>query len=112
MKYLKIKRILIIISAYLLYVIGLLKIIDWMIFWENNKKSAIEHHSEFINRYIEHLPHYLRPVFTTKPEMAAVISVIIFAIAGIILIKEKNIIHKIVGWSAFFFGFCNLFSIM
>ena len=79
-----------------------------MIFWKINKKIAIENHHEFISKYILHLPHYLRTLFTTKPPIETIISVVIFVIAGLILVKEKSIIHKIVGWSAFFldFGIC------
>ncbi len=98
--------------ALLMYTIGVVKIIDWFIFWEKNKEIALRNFQELKFKFIARFPDFLKPLFFKNPEPATVISIILFIIAGIIFFKEKKIFYKVLAITSFIFAFWNLFSIM
>ncbi len=77
-------------GALLMYTIGVVKIIDWFIFWEKNKEIALRNFQELKFKFIARFPDFLKPLFFKNPEPATVISIILFIIAGIIFFKEKK----------------------
>lgn len=103
------KRILL---ALLMFTIGLVKIIDWFIFWEKNKEIALRNFQELKIKFISRFPDFLKPLFIKNPEPATLISIVLFTMAGIIFLKEKNIFYRVLAIMSFIFGFWNLFSLM
>jgi hypothetical protein len=101
-----------IIIASVFYLTGLLKIIDWFIFWNRHEQLAVINHQQFITAYRERFPVFIRSFFTVNPEPAAVISIFLFAAAGFIFWKSGNTILKVISITAFIFSCWNLFSIM
>lgn len=101
-----------IIVAYILYIVGIAKIIDWFIFWYNNESLALSNRPLFLENYVSRFPSFLKLLFSSKYELDALISIIIFIIAGLIFINEPNKILKTLAVTAFLFAFWNLFSLM
>lgn len=100
------------IIAYILYVLGLSKIIDWFIFCNQDNNFKNLKFDELKLKYVSRFPELLKPLFTSKPELAALISFFILGIAGYIFIKMKSRFYLILAISAFVFAIWNLFSIM
>ena len=102
-----------IVIALLFYIIGLSKLVDWFIFLGNNKKELEQlEHAQVMERFNARFPDYFTPIFSGYPEPATVISIILFVFSGIIFLKEKKMIYKILAYSSFLFAFWNLFSIL
>ncbi len=100
------------LSAFIFFVLGVIRIIDWIIFWETNTEIRNNSYQIFISKYHERFPEYIKPLFNRSPEPAAIISVIILTTAGIIFFIEKNIVFKILAIICFATAFLNLFSLM
>lgn len=100
------------IFALVLYFIGLARIVDWFIFCNQNRTLKNENYSQFISKYENKFPVLLQPLFNTRPELATIISIFIFIVAGLIFINSGQRIFKILGITAFIFSFWNLFSLM
>lgn len=100
------------ILAITFYLLGLLKIVDWFIFCntDNNFKSL--KYSELKIKYVNRFPEVIKPLFNSKPELAAVICFFILSIAGYIFIKMNSKFYIALGISAFLLVVWNLFSIM
>ncbi len=98
--------------SFTLYLIGVSKIVDWFIFCNQNRELKNDNYSAFIAKYHNHFPSSIEPLFNARPEPAALISVVIFSIAGIIFLKTKSLFYKILAISSFVFAFWNLFSVM
>ena len=98
--------------AFIFYATGLLKIIDWFVFWNRNKSLVLTNRSQFLSDYIERFPQFIKPLFYGKPEPAALVCTILFSLSGLLFLKLKNPVFKILAISAFIFSFWNLFSIM
>ena len=97
--------------AFILYITGVAVIIDWILFCERNSDlydDFIDLKSKYINRF----PDFAKPFFSLNPQPAAIFFVIGFIIAGIIFIKQNQLIYKILAITSFLFGAWNLFSIM
>lgn len=101
-----------IIIAFALYFLGIAKIIDWLIFCSQNRALKEKDYPIFITKYETKFPTWLQPLFNTRPDLAAIISVVFFAISGMVFINQKNLFYKILGATAFLFSFWNLFSLM
>lgn len=101
-----------IIIASMIYFVGIAKIIDWIIFWHNNKNLALSNRAEFLNKYVSRFPVALKSLIENKPETAAIISILFFAVAGWIFIKQESKVFKFIAVTAFLFAFWNLFSLM
>jgi len=78
------------IFAYVFFVVGAAKIIDWFIFWEQNKEIALRNRNIFIAKYIERFPDFFRLLFANNFLLDALLSMIMFVISGIIFLKEKK----------------------
>ena len=101
-----------IIIAFVLYLVGIAKIIDWFIFWEENKEVALRDYAQLKEKFISRFPESLQPLFSKNPEPATVISIIFFLIAGIIFLKERKTVFTVIAITSFFFAFWSLFSLM
>jgi hypothetical protein len=100
------------IFAYLLFGIGTAKIVDWFIFWGENKELALRNRNIFIAKYVERFPDFFKPLFDTNFLLDALLSIIMFVIAGTIFLKEKKVVYSILAIVSFIFAFLNLFSLM
>ncbi|SRR5260221_9484445 len=100
------------IFAYLLFGMGAVKIVDWFIFWGKNKELALRNRSIFIAKYVERFPNFFKPLFDTNFLLDALLSIIMFVIAGVIFLKEKKVVYTIFAIVSFIFAFLNLFSLM
>lgn len=98
--------------ALFFYVIGLINIIDWFIFWYNNKAVAKSDYSLFKQKYIDHFPAYLKLLHNSNPEPATILLLILFGVSGYIFTKERGITFKILSISSFLFCGWLLFSLM
>jgi hypothetical protein len=101
-----------ILVAFVLYLIGISKIIDWFVFWENNKELALRDYGQLKLKFISRFPTLMQPLFSKNPEPATVICIIFFIVAGIIFLKDPKFIFKAFAITAFLFAFWNLFSLM
>lgn len=101
-----------IIIAFVLYLIGISKIIDWFVFWENNQELALRNYGHLKLKFISRFPSLIQPLFSKHPEPATLICFIFFIIAGVVLLKEPKYVFKVFAITAFFFAFWNLFSLM
>lgn len=101
-----------ILVAFMLYLIGISKIIDWFVFWEKNKELALKDYSQLKEKFVSRFPIDLQFLFSKSPEPATVISIIFFIISGIIFLKEHQTTFKVIAITAFLFAFWNLFSLM
>lgn len=101
-----------IIIAFVLYLIGISKIIDWFVFWENNKELALRNYAQLKLKFISRFPGLIQPLFSKHPEPATLICFIFFIIAGVILLKEQKYVYKVFAITSFFFALWNLFSLM
>jgi hypothetical protein len=101
-----------ILLAFMLYLIGISKIIDWFVYWENNKELALRDYGQLKLKFINRFPTLMQPLFSNNPEPATVICIIFFIVAGIIFLKEPKSVFKVFAITAFFFAFWNIFSLM
>ncbi len=67
-----------ILVAFMLYLIGISKIIDWFVFWENNKELALRDYGQLKLKFISRFPTFIQPLFSKSPEPATVICIIFF----------------------------------
>lgn len=100
------------ILAYAFLLLGILKIIDWFIFCNTNNNFKTLKYSELKTKYISRFPGVIKPLFNSKPELAAIISVLILSIAGYIFIKMNSKFYMALGTLAFLLAVWNLVSIM
>lgn len=106
------KKIILLTLSSILFLLGVVKIIDWFVFCSQNRELKKNSYSLFISKYETKFPNWLQPFFNTRPDLAAIISVIFFIIAGAIFVNEKQMIFTIVGVISFILAFWNLFSLM
>ena len=100
------------ILAFTFYFLGLLKIVDWFLFCNTDNNFRTLKYNELKIKYISRFPDVMKPLFDSKPEIAAIISFFILSIAGYIFIKMKSKLYTGLGISAFLLAVWNLFSIM
>ncbi len=101
-----------ILIAFIFFILGIAKIIDWFIFCDQNRELKNTNYLIFIAKYDNKFPSWLRPLFNTRPELATVISVVLLSIAGIIFLKNKKVVYKVLAITSFVLAFWNLFSLM
>jgi hypothetical protein len=93
--------------AFAFYILGMTMIIDWFIYWEYNYNNDF---NELKVKYYDRFPDLLQTILQSR--LSAVFFILTFIYSGIIFIKRKHIIYKILGITAFILAFWNLFSIM
>jgi hypothetical protein len=98
--------------AVLFYLPGLLKIIDWFIFWHNNEAIALSNRQAFMQLYVQRFPGPLQLLFRGRPEPATLISIFLFLFSGIVFYKTPGKWMKALAISAFVFACWNIFSLM
>ncbi len=101
-----------IIYALLFYLLGLLQIIDWILFWNRHEELATSNHKVFKQLYNDHFPDFIKPLLTTNSRIESFIIMVLLIIAGFILFNEKKMIYKIIGTNAFLFAAWYLFSLL
>ncbi len=98
--------------ALILYLLGLINIIDWYVFCYQNETLASQDFKSLKAKYIERFPDIFKPLYSYNPQPTAFIYIIILVISGVIFINEKKTIFTILAITSFLFAFQNLFSIM
>lgn len=98
--------------AFVLYAIGVAKIVDWILFWNSNKSLALNNRNLFLEKYYNRFPNFIQPIIASKYPLEEFIFLAIFIIAGIIFWRKKHLLFKIIAITAFLFAFWHLFSIL
>lgn len=98
--------------AWICYLIGITRMMDWILFWIANENLALLKYPTFKQKYMDRFPDSTRFLFNTNPEIATLIVIFLFLISAIILWKENNKFVKFIAFSSLFFAFWNLFSLI
>jgi hypothetical protein len=99
------------ILALVAYKIGILYMLDWLLFVEKNN-DLVDDFPTLKERYIARFPDVIKPLLETNPQPAAILFTLLFCSSGIVFIRNNNLVFKILGITSFLFAFWNLFSIM
>jgi hypothetical protein len=97
--------------AFILYILGVAVIVDWITFCEKNNELS----GDFIHlkaKYISRFPNFIQPFFNLNPQPAAVFFGLGFIAAGSVFIRQNHKAYKVLAITSFAFGAWNLFSIM
>ena len=98
--------------AFIFYFLGLLNIIDWIIFWNNHSDLVSEDYKSYKQLYINHFPALLRPLHTSNPEPATILMMVFFCIAGFFFFKQEKTAYTIIGITSFIFAILSLVSLI
>lgn len=93
--------------AFAFYIIGIIIIIDWIVFWQYNYGGDF---NELRAKYIAHFPSFLQNFFNSR--YSALLFVFTFTAAGFIFLKQKYGGYKILAITSFILAFWNLFTLM
>ena len=93
--------------AFTFYVAGVAVIIDWYIFWQNNYQGNFE---ELKIKYVNHFPYFTQSFFASR--ISTLFFILTFIFAGVIFIKQKNTVYKVIGTTTFIFALWNLYSLL
>jgi|GEM_PF-4739124 len=96
----------------LIVILGVVQILDWVFFWNNNEPLALGNRELFLNNYYERFPSFLNAFLTKLSVGSELIIIILLSLAGIILIKQKKVACNIIGGLAFLMGVLHLWSLM
>jgi hypothetical protein len=99
------------ILALVAYKIGILYMLDWLLFVEKNN-DLVDDFPTLKEKYIARFPDVIKPLLEANPQPAAILFTLLFCICGIVFIRNNNLVFKILGITSFLFAFWNLFSIM
>ena len=99
------------ILALVAYKIGILYMLDWLLFVEKNN-DLVDDFPTLKEKYIARFPDVIKPLLETNPQPAAILFTLLFCCSGIVFIRNNNLVFKILGITSFLFAFWNLFSIM
>ena len=95
--------------AIFLFAIGLLSIVDWIIFTVQFKTLEF---NEIKAKYIERLPNFIQSFYANSTGLVTLFFMLCLVIAGFLFIKETNKFFKLIGVIAFTLAFWELFSLM
>lgn len=98
--------------AFILFATGTATLVDWIIFWEQNKELALKNRKVFIDKYVGRFPDFLERLFTARFPWDPVLLMVLFSIAGLIFVKQKRRAYMVLGIVSFLFAFWNLFTLM
>lgn len=99
------------ILALIIYAFGIVYMLDWIIFATQN--DAL--HDDFPAlkaKYVSRFPEFIKPMIESNPQPAAILFAILFALCGVVFIRENKVIFKVLAVTSFILAFWNLFSIM
>lgn len=98
--------------AFILYFLGLLNIIDWIVFWNDHSDLVSKDYHSFKQLYINHFPALLRPLHTSNPAPATLLMMVFFCIAGFLFFKQEKTAFRILGITSFIFAIWSFVSLM
>ena len=101
-----------VICAFLVYLLALLHILDWIFFCNRNKELALKDHYAFKQLYYDHFPDFMKPLLTPDSRIESFVMMLLLVISGFILLKGNRVINKIAGINALLFAAFYLFSLM
>ena len=100
-----------IISACLLFIIGIIPMIDWFIFCAKAEFKNLQWEA-FKAAYVSHLPETIQPLFTSAMPWGTLIPMFLLALAGLLFFNTPYKLLKAAGLLCFLLSFWNLFSLM
>ena len=100
-----------IIIALILFIIGLVYIIDWFTFYNNNDSLAKKDYPQFKNLYINHFPALLQPLMSNYI-ITSLLLFVMFSIAAVIFIFQKRNYYYVLSGLSCIGAFLMLWSIM
>jgi hypothetical protein len=98
------------IIAFLLLVLGLISVIDWIIF-STEKLNQDLGWDEFKQKYTEHLPLPLQPLYQ-NPVLITAILIFCFVASGLLFLSAKRKAYFALAIFCFVLAFWQLFSLM
>jgi hypothetical protein len=99
------------ILALVAYKIGILYMLDWLLFVEKNN-DLVDDFPTLKEKYIARFPDVIKPLLETNPQPAALLFTLLFCASGLVFMRNNSNVYKIIGITSFLFAFWNLFSIM
>ncbi len=94
------------------YLMSLLNIIDWYVFWYQNKNLALKSFKLLKIKYLDRFPSLIRPLFDYNPQPIAIILIFLLGFSVYVFFNEKRTIYKLLGITSCIFILQFIFSIM
>lgn len=101
----KIKQITIVIIS-----LSLLDLIYWIYFWKKNFSQSQSNFLLLKDKYIKSFPNFIRPLYSSTPQIIDVFLFLSLTICVFLLIKNKS--NKLLIFFSFILAFRHLFSMM
>ena len=100
------------VTAFGLLAIGLMSVIDWIIFSTRPANEKLDWDT-FKIKYIQHLPKWLQPLYA-NPLISTTILLLLFLASGVLFLKaqKKSKLYLILAVFSFVLAFWQLFSLM
>ena len=98
------------IAALILFLINVIRIIDWIIFFETEETKPGT--AEFYSGYVERFPDFLQPLFNSNPEPATLIAIPVCFFCAIIFIYQRTAVFIGLGVMSILMANWNLFTLM
>jgi hypothetical protein len=99
------------ILALVAYKIGILYMLDWLLFVEKNN-DLVDDFPTLKAKYVARFPDFIQPLLERNPQPAALLFTLLFCASGLVFMRNNNLVFKILGITSFLFAFWNLFSVM
>ena len=99
-----------VILAFLLLLLGLACVTDWIIFSSRKENESLEWYA-LKAKYVQHFPGFLQPL-VQNAVLFTFICLLCFLIAGLILVKQKSKVYLAIAVFCFLMASWQLFSLM
>ena len=101
---------LIIVAACLLFALGLIQVMDWIIFCNQPGNDALSM-SELNAKHLDTFPPLLQSYFR-YPLVSTLGCMLFFLLAGLLFLRLKKVPYRVVAIFTFVLAFWQLFSLM
>ncbi|HEX6428382.1 MAG TPA: hypothetical protein VF008_11875 [Niastella sp.] len=101
---------LIIVTASLFFALGLIQIMDWIIFCDRPGNDGLPM-AEFYAKYLDRLPPLLQGYFR-YPVVSTLACMLFFMLAGLLFLRLKKKPYRMVAIFTFVLAFWQLFTLM
>jgi len=98
-----------ILIAFILLLVGLVYVVDWIIFSTREENESMPW-EDFKIKYYKRFPEVLRSLIETP--LFTLLIILCFVSAGIIFVNKKQRAYLILGWFSFLMAGWQLFSLM
>lgn len=100
------------VFATILYLTAFLQLTDWVIFSAKNSNLALRDSAQYKRDFVSRFSEPLQPLFSTYGNLTTSITIAFFIIAGIIFLRQRKTMFKLIAITAFAFAFWDLFSLV